>query len=567
MSFKKLLVVTSVIIFSMFGLMLATSYAWYSYEGGSTTFDGVTKADDLLISYQNGEYINTSIAVPVSEEQIDMYSEKNNFNIKVTGNDKKEEIKVSVKLIDVEIADELKDADFKIEMYYQGFQRASFSGTQITAGTDINFGSVMLDNDISNQFEIRVYILDDGTDQNVMMNRIFKGKIEVEVISRLRPVMNNYDEGADIYVSSITIDGESSDSLPTEGTYSMTSNCDYLEWDTISKTITYTSGSKVGEDCTLTFTTDDDYEYPLLSEMPVGSYVKYSGSNGCEGKKCQGENANYVSDTDMGYCNDSRYKFFVNGWRIAYKENGSAYLVSAGALECVVTYVDGKSSTTSSATLSSSRKYGSGYEFNSNTGKFTLTGIVTKIWGSSTYQDILDNTPYTCSDGKGSCNTLYELDARYNDTTAYYYTHNNYETTNGLPLHLGNLDKQALKYCNPKYAKDGVCDITTAWSMNLEDFNIIVNGVSNTNTSCYNNYRNISCGYTNDLIDNGSYYWLTYPYGSNFFVLVWYPTGHHMTSNLSNVKRGLRPVLHLDSNVVVTGGSGTYNDPYTIDIG
>lgn len=74
-----------------------------------------------------------------------------------------------------------------------------------------------------------------------------------------------------------------------------------------------------------------------LGTANVGSYVKYSGNNGCEGNLCDGNNANYVDDDNMGYCGKSSNKFNVNGWRIAYIDNSSIYLISAGAIECVAT--------------------------------------------------------------------------------------------------------------------------------------------------------------------------------------------------------------------------------------
>ena len=40
-------------------MMLTTSYAWYSFETASTTFSGVTNNDDIKVSFQKGEYINT----------------------------------------------------------------------------------------------------------------------------------------------------------------------------------------------------------------------------------------------------------------------------------------------------------------------------------------------------------------------------------------------------------------------------------------------------------------------------------------------------------------------------
>ncbi len=72
----------------------------------------------------------------------------------------------------------------------------------------------------------------------------------------------------------------------------------------------------------------------LLNEVEPGSYVAYTGNNGCTGASCTGQNANYVDDTDMGYCVDFNYKFKVNGWRIGYIKDNTAYLTSAGATEC-----------------------------------------------------------------------------------------------------------------------------------------------------------------------------------------------------------------------------------------
>ena len=65
MSFKKFLGIISIVIVLVFSMMLTTSYAWYSFETASTTFNGVTNNDDIKVSFQKGEYINTSTAIPV----------------------------------------------------------------------------------------------------------------------------------------------------------------------------------------------------------------------------------------------------------------------------------------------------------------------------------------------------------------------------------------------------------------------------------------------------------------------------------------------------------------------
>ena len=74
-----------------------------------------------------------------------------------------------------------------------------------------------------------------------------------------------------------------------------------------------------------------------LNEVLTGSYVSYTGNGGCVGNNCSGENANYVNKDNMGYCGDSKHKMLKNGWQLAYTKDSSAFIVSAGSVECVAT--------------------------------------------------------------------------------------------------------------------------------------------------------------------------------------------------------------------------------------
>ena len=158
MTLKKLLLIVSIVIISMFSMMLATSYAWYSFENGRTTFSAVTNDDVIEVSYQSGEYISTNIAVPITEKQIDKYSDKSNFNIKVKNNVNSNEVMVAVKLVDVVIANELKNNSFIVDLYYRGELLKTIAGTNITNGVDLSLSNVVLEDDLSNQFEIRVKV-------------------------------------------------------------------------------------------------------------------------------------------------------------------------------------------------------------------------------------------------------------------------------------------------------------------------------------------------------------------------------------------------------------------------
>ena len=597
MKFKKLLGIISIVIIVVFSMMLTTSYAWYAFDNASTVFEGMTNNDDIIVSYQKGEYINAINAIPITAEQVDMYSEKNNFNIKVKNNVKDNEMLASISLVGIKMSGSLQKDTFRIELYHQSEKVADIGGNNITTPSSEDeeviekLADVILDNDVTNNFELRVYILDNGEEQgytdknengeydrdatgdaseNGMMNCTFQAKIKVNVISRLKNSLNEYND-PDIYISSVTIDGEASDYIPTDGYYSMTATCSKgsnLTWDPLSKTITYNSGSYVNDNCSLAFTSSTDY--PLLSEMPVGSYVKYTGTNGCEGIHCEGYNANYVSDTDMGFCNSSDYDFTVNGWRLAYVEEGSPHLISAGAPECVKTYVDDHSTSLSSATWSTAYYYGSGYTFDESTGKYTLTGLTsTALAWSSNYASIIANTPYTCksTSNAATCSSaMYKVDSTSTSSSVKYYTYYAYEQTGGAPKHLANLNNKALKYCNKGYVKGGECNNTTAWAMNASDFDKITGNALNSN-SCYGSSlsNRFACGYTNDLIDNGGYYWFATPYStSSGITFYWRTDDRYVFSNTSNNLHGVRPVLALESSIRVMGGKGTYKDPYVI---
>ena len=315
----------------------------------------------------------------------------------------------------------------------------------------------------------------------------------------------------------------------------------------------------------------------LLNEVEVGSYVKYVGNNGCEGDSCSGINAN-SGDASNGYCNGSSAEFSVSGWRVAYINNESAHLISAGSPECVQTYVDYKDKTTSSGTLSKAYRYGSSYTFDDNTGYFTLNNATYLSW-SSNLNIIINTYKYTCNSGSSTtCKQLYEISSRKSSTEAYYYLHYNYlQDSRSLSLagnylravdaHDSNLANKSLKYCNANYAKNGICDRTTAWGMNLYDYEKIT-GNKISSSSCFDNSTSL-CGLGNDLIDNGGMYWIagildeTMPIVDSSFA--WNPNDRSVILYTFTIfKGGLRPVLSIDPSVKVIGGKGTEEDPYII---
>lgn len=341
MNFRKMLGIITIVIISIFSLMLTTSYAWYSYENASTKFDVVTADDKVEIVYQMGEYINTDSAIPIKSSDVDLFSDKYDFSIrvkkKVSGNDMIAKISLAGIVIDDELKkvdDVLGDSPFRVDFFYQGSQVGNtITGKNFNEET-FEIGDVYLSSDVDNQFELRVYLLDNGKDQSNLMNKRFQAKIDVNVVSRVNTSFTDFKD-PDIIISSIKVDGVFSKYLPNNGLYDMKSSCkkgSKVSWDKMNKTLIYDNKSFIHDECSLEFISSSDKIY--LRDMDIGSYVEFVGNNGCNGDSCNGINPNYVSLDDMGYCLDSNYHFMSSGYRILYILDNTVYLTSAGAVEC-----------------------------------------------------------------------------------------------------------------------------------------------------------------------------------------------------------------------------------------
>ena len=427
----------------------------------------------------------------------------------------------------------------------------------------------------------------------------------------------------------------------------------------------------------------------LLSDMVAGSFVQYAGNNGCAGKACEGQNANYKSNSDLGYCYDSNYKYNANGWRIAYIKDGSAYLTSAGSPECMCTSSKGvagtscgdnettaaipkhlanlnkKALTYCSSAFAYGRKCDSNsawnmgdadfkeitgdslsahylsdgyydnysvinnggyYWYGTGTSASTTTAYSWQPISRSTYNSIssyafgvrpvirlsssvfvtggtgTSEDPYIISTGKLSSahpgsyvkytgnngcsgkackgqNANYVSDTNmgycgYSDSKynangwriAYTKEGTAYLTSGGSPGCMNGdsndfLNSQALIYCNSTYAYGGKCDSASAWNMGDADFQTITGNtlLKADGKSGYESYS---------IINNGSWYLFNKP--DNYtYAFTWDPNTrvvNGINKYTSNV-RGLRPVLRLAASVLITGGSGTYKDPYIISNG
>ena len=79
---------------------------------------------------------------------------------------------------------------------------------------------------------------------------------------------------------------------------------------------------------------------------------------------------------------------------------------------------------------------------------------------------------------------------------------------------------------------------------------------------CYEKEKAKNCNYENSFIDIGSPYWISKIINNN--LLYYQPNPMYYTSRPNEYSKGLRPIIKISPNVLVTKGTGTKEDPYQI---
>ena len=257
--------------------------------------------------------------------------------------------------------------------------------------------------------------------------------------------------------------------------------------------------------------------------------------------------------------------------------------------------------------------YGTGYTFDASTKKFTLTGTIKQLTWKDNHDEIVQSQLYSCLNT--SCNVVYKVTGYQNDTTmtvkpisysskslATAQTNN---TNSAIKTTIDNWYKNNLTAYTSKLADETFCNDRSISSGT---------GYKTDSTTLYGSYnRNVDrrtpslkCAQANDkfkvsnasakldypvalitadelamaggvaytantnyYLYNGQYQWSLSPGGfySNYsFARVWfvYPSG--LLSPWSGVTDsfGVRPVINLKADTLITKGDGTALNPFKI---
>ena len=139
----------------------------------------------------------------------------------------------------------------------------------------------------------------------------------------------------------------------------------------------------------------------------------------------------------------------------------------------------------------------------------------------------------------------------------YCYNVNDFNDNTNL---VDNLNNIALKYCDDKYIYDGKCNSSNIWSFNYEDFK----NITNMDLHTCNDSNDLSCGFENDLINNGGYYWIV-SNNNGLKQNYWNPLDTSVSnSSIFDRGYGVRVVMRLKENLYVESGNGTYTNPFIV---
>ena len=178
-----MLIVFLITIILIMSMMFGVSYAWYAYSNAETNIVGTTLKEKPTVIFTETEYIKESINMPIKDEDRYNYANKSSFNITLNENLIKYETAIQISLIDIHIAEELKNINYKYELTENN--RTVSTGDFSLVGEDNKLEilptKILSPEEYPETYKYNLYIwlTDDNTNQNHLMSKKFSAKINV----------------------------------------------------------------------------------------------------------------------------------------------------------------------------------------------------------------------------------------------------------------------------------------------------------------------------------------------------------------------------------------------------
>ena len=178
-----MIILLSITLTIMFGVSLGVSYAWYAYSNAESQIIGSTLKDIPTVVFAQTEFIKTTQIMPIYDDDRYRYANKNSFTVTLGENLKSYETGIEIILENINISEELKIENYKYELLEN--KKTISSGNFSTLGEETSIQmmpmTVMTPTTYPQTYvyELYIWLSENETDQNELMNKNFGAKINV----------------------------------------------------------------------------------------------------------------------------------------------------------------------------------------------------------------------------------------------------------------------------------------------------------------------------------------------------------------------------------------------------
>ena len=178
-----MIILLSVTISIMFGVLLGISYGWYAYSNAESNIRANTLKEAPTIVFAQTEYITSTQNMPIYDKDRYNYANKNSFTVTFGENIQAYETGLEITLENINIEEELKIKNYKYELLQNKKIISSGDFSEIGENKTIKLlpMTIMTPDSFPYTYiyEFYVWLSEDKTDQNNLMNKKFGAKINV----------------------------------------------------------------------------------------------------------------------------------------------------------------------------------------------------------------------------------------------------------------------------------------------------------------------------------------------------------------------------------------------------
>ncbi len=178
---NKNIVFSVVAVILLVVVVLGATVAYFSAQA-QTEVQAVTTGS-LIMGFTSGNIVNADWIEPIADTDIETKATTLPFSVTNKGD---QHMNLTISLTDIRISDELKDVDFRWGLY----NADTGNGLSFGIFSDLGDAKEMViyrdtiidaaDPDITNNYILRVWIHDDGANQNYMQGKSFSAKVTVD---------------------------------------------------------------------------------------------------------------------------------------------------------------------------------------------------------------------------------------------------------------------------------------------------------------------------------------------------------------------------------------------------